>query len=670
MQSNPIYVERISEHDARLAYEGRWLLERATVLEPEEFLDLHFKPESSSTSDIGSSLISHNKKPINDDRASSSSQEPTSQNQTTIANQTKVSHAPSNTRDIPNEYISVFTGLHAAVYSSEVDLYEPLVSPWCSAERPSLISQKKNAINTVLSESETGSGYYCFNVSRVRSPVGLGTSLQATLSPDLVVTPDYPKARNSRNAKNPILPYGVNVFTRGHVSFEIELFDGHDCGFDTLGRIHESDIERCLDYSKAHLILQSLRSVILGQFTTLPYRYIFHLTITGKKLRMWKFSPTGVELTTAINYTENPEPFIKFLMLMKQCPVSGIGLNVGKYQMFQELSDHSPHLNQKLLTIAGLYSNQSKNTEWLTHLNKEAGYWLFHPDISNDYKPKFASIKPYSNTMVVFRKPIHRICSINSRATRCYLAVELSFLEGGFNNATDQEKLQHMHTLKTSWHDSMRIHEFDFHSLFTERRLKDGLSTIPTRLATALAGGVIPHTTQHQGRTEVTFTPSRANPSEGLNEPALEVEQELEIDDQKTSSLYELDTTSEIGDQKAHCPYKFHPHSVNYLRTKKSEKDQLAPEDSDSSLDISIVTGSSPLKGRRIRPVNPVLEKSVSLHSNRTTEIEVQQKKNPEVDGLTKELRWILFKQVGGRLDGFCNAKELVQVIVDATIGP
>lgn len=46
------HKEAITEHDAQLAREGRWLLEHATVLNPEEFINAHFKASTSSSNEI------------------------------------------------------------------------------------------------------------------------------------------------------------------------------------------------------------------------------------------------------------------------------------------------------------------------------------------------------------------------------------------------------------------------------------------------------------------------------------------------------------------------------------------------------------------------------------------------------------------------------------------
>lgn len=400
-------------------------------------------------------------------------------------------------------------------------------------------------------------------------------------------------------------------------------------------------IERSLDFAKGEMILHSLRSAILGQFSTLPYRHVFHIGITGKKLRIWKFFPTGTQLTTAIDYTENPEPLIKFLMLVKRCPVSGIGLDVGEGRMFQVIPDDLSHIDRNMQTTAKIYARESKNVGWFDHLSAQPGYWMFQPELHGENA--FDPAVPFKESIVVFRNPIYHIYSIASRATRCYLGVELSFLKQGFKNATDHQRLKHMHILKTSWQEPGRITEVQFNYKFFSRRVENGRSQDATTVATVLAGGRIPGTCHSDGNIEPFKIPFSSTSHNVSAKVLARIEKELQV----------------RGDESTRKP-SFNENLVHYMIHKViKEKEESIPK---SPTPQSSRKGKSAMQGQ---PTDETTKRASG--SPAPTTISASEKTTPE--GPERELQWILFDQVGGNLDGFDNVKELVQVMIDATKG-
>lgn len=128
---NPIYKEKLPEHDSRLAVEGRWLLERATVCEPYDFLKRHFYDEPSLPSTPKSSfgdLISEAEKgkAIPSRPPSSAGHSQTSEPLSDTSDQSL--DAEDNRKDIPKAYCDAFTRLVWKDCILEKQMYDPLVS--------------------------------------------------------------------------------------------------------------------------------------------------------------------------------------------------------------------------------------------------------------------------------------------------------------------------------------------------------------------------------------------------------------------------------------------------------------------------------------------------------------------------------------------------------------
>jgi hypothetical protein len=460
--------------------------------------------------------------------------------------------------------------------------------------------------------------------------------LEAALAPDAIITPDHsgsksPYSTRQINPTRPFLEAKPHILNKRQISIEFKRKDVYDCGFQE-GQVTEGTIQNYLKHDQqGKLFLQSLRYSILGQFAMHPHRYVFHITVTGELLRIWKFCPTGCQVTTAIEYTKDARPFVKFLMAIKRCSYSGIGLDMGEGAMFQDAPNESlEKVTSRMSNIRRLYNQEAyrenpKRHDWLTN-DEEFTCWVFDPSVrsTREFQPATVDgqkVGKFSERVVVFSTPLYRSLSLTSRGTRCYLGVEESFLLGEeFENATSLEKLRKMHTLKTAWHHIERTSEAEFHQKIVERRKEDNLIE-ETRLATALAGGTVIGSTNRKGATmPVTLQLVTNNRSIGAVHDRL-------------------------------------PESV----TSPEEHDSDIP-DKVTRVGVSIIMHGEKLKADT---------GSVTREKQR----EVSEEKQPsDVDeddpmGETKVLNWVLFKEVGGRLEEFYNVHELVNVILDSTKG-
>lgn len=125
---NHIYTERLSEHDARLAKEGRWLLERATVYDPKTFLELHFLDKSSSkvgTHAFSTSLNAHTRY---NKAVPSQAEVSAGANHLAQFPSKKTTTTKANEEDTPERYFDPFKNMDTEVYALENEMYDPLVS--------------------------------------------------------------------------------------------------------------------------------------------------------------------------------------------------------------------------------------------------------------------------------------------------------------------------------------------------------------------------------------------------------------------------------------------------------------------------------------------------------------------------------------------------------------
>jgi hypothetical protein len=426
----------------------------------------------------------------------------------------------------------------------------------------------------------------------------------------MIITPDYgydhtPSPYPSRE-QAPKIFQDTNIFHLRHLSCEVKYQETDDCGFPE-GVVTLQHLTS-LTGRQASLILQTLRYVILGQFSSLPYRHVLHITITGFLLRIWKFSPTGCRVTTAINYIDDPEPIIRFLMALKRSPVAAIGSDIdvgGIFQVPPPVVTGKCKITARLKSIAKLYKEQSGDENWRV-MRKPWNYWLFVPtkDGKDQYKP-IEGKSTYEKTLCVFSYPIYFTCSMTSRATRCYLAVERALLLAtNFEEIGSLERLKCMHIIKTAWQNPERLSEIEFHSLLMKRQAAENF-TDKTYVATVLAGGTILGTKHTRGLT----SPSILSPA-----PRVEPLQQRKSTRDKRK-----------GRQKP-------------TNDSKSEEvtTEIEPED-------------APIGDGALEKLcgNEAIERSNEI----------------------RELRWVVFEEVGGKLGGCANVGELLQAFIHSING-
>jgi hypothetical protein len=395
------------------------------------------------------------------------------------------------------------------------------------------------------------------------------------------------------------------------VSCEVKLDKDVDCGF-TEGVLAEEDLG-VLRMEQGSLILQSLRHVILGQFSSLPYRHVLHITITGSLLRIWKFSPTGCRVTAAIDYIKDPQPIVQFLMALKRSPVSGIGSDLGSsvgdgcmFRLPSASSANYKKIQELMERVARIYRKQSGDDDW-RGAKSPWDYWEFDPTANNG-NPATNNFTPFTDLVYVFPHPIHYVCSMTSRATRCYLVVKRSWLISKSKTAkiTPADAFKNVHVLKTAWKHPDHVPEIKLHSKFVERRDKKGNNGL-TRVATVLAGGTMQNT-KH---------------TNGITSPAILFPKDIEEDDEN-GLLYPDPTKLDAPDDNSD--------TIDTRPSLEHDEPKIDPN-----------------------TVNCMLDAFDDNGVNQTDE--------------WCELRWILFTEVGGKLSKSLDVGELVQVFIDVTLG-
>jgi hypothetical protein len=487
-----------------------------------------------------------------------------------------------------------------------------------------------------------------------------------------------------------------------------------DASIETFGPVIDASN---LTNSQKKLIFQMMRYAILGQFGTLPHRHLFFITITGRKLRIWKFSPTGCLVTSTIDYLTEIEckPFVQFLYAIGSGPVSHFGVDIGEGMMFQEVSEHyqRDRIHKRLEAMKDLYFEQSKDSHWEKHLSTEPGYWLFRLDIpSKNHYNRTSSIVPGDNhrdstqihpqseseshpegvTLIVFRRPIFRANHIFSRATRCYLGIELDFLVSTqFKKASAIEQLQRMHTIKTAWQFVSRTPEVEFHRRFAERHALGVRVLEPTAggrmdetdhdepvdalhgsgdrsgVATVLAGGIIPNSCQFRGRLVPEDPADRSQPIQIDDEVDSKPQDfhKTEAQESPSQSDSQGGRTQNGGLQKdtknASAGGLFSQLTAR-MRNRRSEKSVTVATEVPINVKQEYLDALAPPA-----PATPASQGSEDKDQGDSYDEHTDQ--HGDEKSQPRELHWLVYKEVGGRLGAVSTVKEFAQVLIDILHG-
>jgi hypothetical protein len=329
----------------------------------------------------------------------------------------------------------------------------------------------------------------------------------------------------------------INLFDCVGISVEVKTENNHDLGL--LSSTKDSQKFLSSDRRK-ELLAQLFGYVEIAQWTALPYRFLWSITITGTILRISRWSSTGVVVTDPINYQADCTVVWQFLHAVGSGPYSSLGLDVGKGMTFSPILEYQ---EDRLKELATCYSDAAfrlaskkdwvlqaaKGTMWRLEIgsaayeddyllredrakpstrvtpandkskpegsDKDSVYDEFKPEGSdkesaNDESKPEGSEKESVNTYLVLSSPIHQSIGLMSRGTRCYLAIP----EKIFFSA-DKICTQHLRMLKLSWQYISRHPEIHFPKEATERH--EG--HIP-HLARVIAGGSCERTLQLRGR--------------------------------------------------------------------------------------------------------------------------------------------------------------------------
>lgn len=338
------------------------------------------------------------------------------------------------------------------------------------------------AINSAISQGRTSHPCHCFRVDASRYSIQATTGIHSKMSPDLFITTTPKNQPPTLDGRSPFLCGGVCVEIKAQDSWDLNFLSNESSG--------KTEFQSRLTKDQKSLFLQILRYVSIGQFPSLPYNHVYLTTITGSKLRIWRFSPNGIQVTEPIFYQKDARPFVKFLFAISRNGKAGMGLNIGPNKLFQELDPKRLKvLSKRALKLAKIYSRKANNPGWLERFQAQ------HPEIWEfNVNQGSKVLETCPDRFFVFQQPIHRTTGMFSRGTRCYLVVSAEFLlSDNFDTIDDAACLKQMHMLKVAWQWDTRTKELDFFREYRKRCDTDPTITPIGNgsmcVATPLAGG-------------------------------------------------------------------------------------------------------------------------------------------------------------------------------------
>lgn len=283
----------------------------------------------------------------------------------------------------------------------------------------------------------------------------------------------------------------VNLFDCIGISVEVKNENNYDLGL--LSSTKDSQKFISSDRRK-ELLAQLFGYVEIAQWTALPCRFLWSITVTGTILRIWRWSSTGVVVTDPIKYQDDCTIVWQFLQAVGRGSYSSLGLDVGKGMTFSPIVEHQ---EDRLRELATCYSDAAfrfaSKKDWLLRAAKGTMWRLDigSADYVDDDLLKEDRVKPSSgatpandesklgsdkestndesepggvdkgsasdesepegpekesfNEYLVLSEPIHQAIGLMSRGTRCYLAIPEKIFFSTKNISTE-----HLRMLKLS----------------------------------------------------------------------------------------------------------------------------------------------------------------------------------------------------------------------------
>jgi hypothetical protein len=350
------------------------------------------------------------------------------------------------------------------------------------------------------------------------------------MAPDLLITTNYGSSKGRKVVD------GRTVFQNDGIFIEVKARESWDLPFMLSDPETTTHFRSSLTIDQKSLLLQIIRYVSIGQFPTLPYDKVYLITVTGTKLRVWRFSPNGIQVTEAVAYLEDARPLVKFLLAVSKNGKAGMGLNIGRNGLFKEVDlGKSDSVARRIEKLAKLYADKANDPRWLKSFRiRQAGLW----ELNMHQGEKMSEDCP--NRLLVFQVPIHYTTGMFSRGTRCYLVVSAQLLYSSVFDILDETKyLEGMHVLKISWQWDYRTPEINFFREYRRRYDKEPPSfksdNSPLGIATPLVGG------QSTRPVDLPIYPSELSPDEVDELPSTDADAEdsdMSEDDDDDGNLH------------------------------------------------------------------------------------------------------------------------------------
>ncbi|KAG8851423.1 hypothetical protein FRB91_007958 [Serendipita sp. 411] len=336
----------------------------------------------------------------------------------------------------------------------ESSMYPPLITAF-------------NMIATKSNLPQSGKSLKCISTSIVMNAFKIEQAIDAQFAPDLFLTAYsdevnglFEKVKSkSKNKKDEDL-WKETLFRYPGVLIEVKRapsanFPWQHDDKDSLSAALNKDARELLD--------QLHRYVAYAQYTTLPYRHIYCITVTAQWMRFWKWTASGVRVSDAFKYQEKVKVVARFVQALQLGDDEGLGLNVGENMLFRRFprpigwneSDES----ERVEVLSELYVDYMQPVwdKWPEAANNAGVYLLPSKKIDGSTTP----LKEY----VVLQYPIYSTIGIFGRGTRCYLAIErTTFEDEDFVTMGDDNLLPLLRTFKTSWQFMSRSREDTFYT--------------------------------------------------------------------------------------------------------------------------------------------------------------------------------------------------------------
>ncbi|KAG8774986.1 hypothetical protein FRC15_000868 [Serendipita sp. 397] len=198
------------------------------------------------------------------------------------------------------------------------------------------------AFDKIATESnlpQSGKYLKCISTSMVMNAFKIEQAIDAQFAPDLFLTAYsdevnelFKRIKNkSKNKKDEDL-WKESLFRYPGVLIEVKRTPSADFPWQ---HDDKDSLSATLNKNARELLDQLHRYVAYAQYTALPYRHIYCITVTAQWMRFWKWTASGVRVSDAFEYQTKVKVVARFVQALQLGDDEGLGLNVGENMLFR-----------------------------------------------------------------------------------------------------------------------------------------------------------------------------------------------------------------------------------------------------------------------------------------------------------------------------------------------